>query len=309
MSDPILQFRGVTRRFGRRTAVLDLDLDVHPGEVVGLVGRNGAGKTTSLRLATGILWPDAGTIRTLGMDPVRDGDAVRVRASLMAEEGALYPDLTVAESIALVAGVHPRWDAERAERFRARMDLEPRARVRDLSRGNRAKLALTLAVASRPDLLLLDDPTAGLDPLVRREVLEGILEATADEGGAVVYASHLIHDVERTADRVVVLDDAHKVLDARVDDVRARVRRAVAVFEGDAPAGGNGVPGLLHAAADGRTLTLAADATEDAVRAALASMGATAVEVEPMTLEDVLVALLRRGRDPHGNLESMEVER
>jgi ABC-2 type transport system ATP-binding protein len=300
MTEPLLQFRGVTRRFGHRTAVRDLDLDVHPGEVVGLVGRNGAGKTTSLRLTVGILWPDAGAVRTLGLDPVHDGDAVRVRACLMAEDGGLYPSMTVRESMDLVAGVHPRWDGGFAEAFRERMDLDPGRTIRDLSRGNRAKVALTLAVGCRPELLLLDDPTAGLDPLVRREVLEGVLEATAGEGGAVLYASHLVHDVERTADRVVVLDDARKVLDEPVDSVRARVRRVTAVFPEAAPDSGNGVPGLLHAEADGRTLSLAVMAPEGDVRGALIRMGAAAIEVEPMNLEDVLVALLRRGPVPSG---------
>jgi len=293
MSEPTLVMTGVTRRFGRTTAVERLDLTVRPGEVVGLVGRNGAGKTTALRLAAGVLWPDAGSIRVFGLDPVRSGDAVRERASLMADDGALPSDLSVAEAMALVAAIHPRWDATLAERFRARMDLDPAARIRELSRGGRAKLALVLAVAPRPDLLLLDDPTAGLDPLVRREVLAGILEATADEGGAVLYASHLVHDVERAADRVVVLDRSVKVLDARVDEVRARIRRATAVFENGAPDDGAGVPGVLHAERDGRMWTLTVDAPEAPLRSALARLGASRVDVAPMNLEDVLVAMLR----------------
>src|SRR6185436_16721388 len=170
-----------------------------------VIGRNGAGKTTALRLALGTLWPDAGRIRTLGLDPVVHGSEVTARVALLSEESALYPWMTIAEIVRFTAALHPRWDASLASRLTLELDLDPAKRIRELSRGTRAKVALVLAVSPRPELLLLDDPTSGLDPLVRREVLDGVLQSVSHEGGAVVYASHLVHDVERVADRVVVL--------------------------------------------------------------------------------------------------------
>jgi ABC-2 type transport system ATP-binding protein len=291
MSEPALLFEGVRRTFRRRVALESLDLQVAPGEVLGLLGRNGAGKTTSLRLAMGVLHPDRGRLRVLGLDPVKQGVRVRERASLLSEEAALYPWMTVSEILWFAGKLHPRWDAGVARELSERLGLEPDARIRTLSRGTRAKVALVLSVAARPDLLLLDDPTAGLDPLVRRQVLEGILEAVPEEGGAVVYASHLVHDVERIADRVVVLDDGRKVLDEPLDALRDSVRQITAVFEDAAPADAT-VPEALHRRVDGRTLTLVARGNDGDLHAAAAELGATSVEIAPIDLEGILVACL-----------------
>lgn len=294
MTGEALVCERVTRSFGKTIALDALDLAVAPGEVLGVVGRNGAGKTTLLRLAAGILWPDSGTIRTLGLDPVTEGLAVRERASLLSEESALYPWMTVGEILDFAAALHPRWDASIAERTVARLALDRTKKIQTLSRGTRAKVALALAIAPRPELLLLDDPTAGLDPLVRREVLEGILDAVAGEGGAVVYASHLVHDIERVADRVVVLDEGRIVLEGRVEDLKARVRQGRAVVESDA-IGEVAFAGLLDARKEGRVLTVIADAPDGSLEAALRGLGASSVEIEPLPLEEILVAVLRRG--------------
>lgn len=294
MSEPVLVFDRVIRRFGRTVALDGVTVEAAKGEVLGLVGRNGAGKTTLLRLAAGILWPDGGSIRTLGLDPVTDGIRVRERASLLSEETALYPWMTVGEIEALAAALHPRWDGTLAAETRERLGLDPSAKIGSLSRGTRAKVALLLAVAPRPELLLLDDPTAGLDPLVRREVLEGILDAVAEGGGAVVYASHLVHDVERVADRVVVLDEGRIALEGTVESLKGRIRRARAVFESGAPVDAT-LPGIVDAIADGRLLTVVADAPDGALEASLRGIGAMSVEVETLPLEEILVAVLRRG--------------
>ncbi len=294
MTGAALVCERVTRSYGKTIALDALDLQVATGEVVGVVGRNGAGKTTLLRLAAGILWPDAGAIRTLGLDPVTQGLAVRERASLLSEESALYPWMTVGEILDLAAAIHPRWDHSIAKRTVARLALDRTERIETLSRGTRAKVALALAIAPRPELLLLDDPTAGLDPLVRREVMEGILDAVAGEGGAVVYASHLVHDIERVADRVVVLDAGRIVLQARVEELKARVRRARAVIESDAIEAVT-FPGLLDSRREGRVLTVVADATDGSLEATLRKFGGSSVEIEALPLEEILVAVLRRG--------------
>lgn len=296
MSTSAIVFESVTRKFGRRRALDGVDLVVAPGSVLGLIGRNGAGKTTALRLAHGVLFPDAGRIRVLGLDPTRQGNEVRRRASLLSEESSLYPWMTVEEILGFAGALHPRWDPALACSLRERLDLDPRARIKTLSRGTRAKVSLVLAVACRPEVLLLDDPTAGLDPLVRSEVLQTILEAIPAEGGAVVYASHLVADVERVADRIAILDQGKLRIEAPLEDLKARVRRAVAVFDAEAPVLSKGdLPGCIDARAEGRVLTVVADGANGELAAGLRALGAKDVVVDAMPLEEILIAYLREG--------------
>lgn len=292
MSAAALHFEQVTRRFGSKTAVDRLDLIVEPGSILGLVGRNGSGKTTSLGLAHGLLHPDGGSIRVLGLDPLRDGLELRTRVSLLAEESALYPWMTVREILDFGAALHPNWDNKLAADICDRLKLETKEKIRHLSRGTRAKVALALAVSVRPQLLLLDDPTAGLDPLVRREVLQSVLEAVSDEGGAVVYASHLVHDIERVADNVVFLDAGKKRLEASVEHLKETMRRARAVFENGAP-GEIQLEGKIDVQADGRVLTVVAEDPGGDLDERLRSLGASEVEVEAISLEEILIAFLR----------------
>jgi ABC-2 type transport system ATP-binding protein len=300
MSEPALRFEQVTRRFGRTTAVDRLDLSVEPGSVLGVVGRNGAGKTTSLRLALGMLFADGGSIRVLGLDPVEQALEVRTRVSLLSEESHLYPWMTVREVLDFGGRLHRRWDAELEHSLVERLDLDENRLVRELSRGTKAKVALVLGVACRPDLLLLDDPTAGLDPLVRREVLEGVLEAVPAEGGAVVYASHLIHDVERVADRVAFLDEGRLRLEGPLEKLKSEVRRVTAVFEDGAPSRID-LPGQIDARQDGRVFSVVARAGAEELEASARAVGAKQVEVEPLSLEEIVVACLRRGGAKEAN--------
>jgi ABC-2 type transport system ATP-binding protein len=288
-------FENVSRAFGKTVALGGVGFEVAPGSVLGLIGRNGAGKTTALRLAVGTLWPDRGRIRVFGLDPVTRRLEVATRVALLSEESTLYPWMTVAEIVRFTAALNPRWDKALAGRLLVDLDLDPAKRIRELSRGTRAKVALVLAVSARPELLLLDDPTAGLDPLVRREVLDGVLSAVSHDGGAVVYASHLVHDVERVADRVIVLDGGTIRLEGALEELKARFRRARAVFEGEAPSG-DALPGAIETLAEGRVLTVTADTLDGELEAALRRLGARELTIESLPLEEILVALLRDGQ-------------
>lgn len=294
----VIEFRGATRRFGRVVALDAVDFVVAPGAVVGLAGRNGAGKTTALRLALGLLWADAGEVRTLGLDPRREGAALRRRVSILSEESSLYGWMTVAETLAFAARVHPCWDPALAKRLAGRLELDPRAKVAALSRGGKAKLSLALAAAPRPELLLLDDPTAGLDPLARREVLQEIVDAVP-AAGAVVYATHLVADLERMADEVVFLDAGRVALAGGVEELKRRVKRHEAVFDGEAPAALR-PPGAIDVRAEGRALVVVADGENGAAEAALRAAGARSVETTTLPLEEIAVALLRGGRPESG---------
>jgi ABC-2 type transport system ATP-binding protein len=208
--------------------------------------------------------------------------------------------MNVREIVDFAAALHPRWDGELSDTLIQRLGLNPTEKIKTLSRGTRAKVALVLAAACRPEVLLLDDPTAGLDPLVRREILEGILETVSDGGGAVVYASHLVHDIERVADQIAVLDEGRLDLEGPLEAIKARTLRARAVFEQGAPAALR-VAGQIDAVSDGRVLTVVAESSNGDLTAELRAAGASEVELESLSLEEILVACLRRGPETEKN--------
>src|SRR6266700_2945451 len=200
----VLQARGLGKRYRRLWALADFTLSIPAGHVVGLVGPNGAGKTTLLSLAVGLLAPTAGTIEVLGGRPAAD-PAQLARVGFLAQDSPVYAGLSVADHLKLGARLNPGWDAGLARGRVGRLDLDPGQKAGTLSGGQRAQLALTLAVAKRPELLILDEPVASLDPLARREFLQDLMEATAEQGLSVVLSSHLVGDLERVCDYLIVL--------------------------------------------------------------------------------------------------------
>jgi ABC-2 type transport system ATP-binding protein len=212
------------KRYGSRWALTDCTLDIPAGHVVGLVGPNGAGKTTLLNLATGQLAPTEGTIQVLGGRP-GSGPGQLARVGFVAQGTPTYDGLSVADHLRLGAHLNPGWDDRLAHGRIRRLGLDPAQRAGRLSGGQRAQLALTLALAKRPDLLLLDEPAASLDPLARREFLQGLMEAVADHELSVVLSSHLVSDLERVCDYLVVLVDSRVRVAAGVEDVLATHRR------------------------------------------------------------------------------------
>ncbi|WP_250035261.1 ABC transporter ATP-binding protein [Paractinoplanes maris] len=200
MSD-VVTIKGLTKKYGRRTALADCTLDIPAGHVVGLVGPNGAGKSTLLQLTCGLLAPTEGAIEVLGAAPMSGSP----RVGFVAQDTPVYAGLTVAEHLRLGAHLNPGWDATLADGRIAELGLDPRQRAGKLSGGQRAQLALTLAIAKRPELLLLDEPVAALDPLARREFLQGLMSYAAEHGTSVVMSSHLVADLERVCDYLIVL--------------------------------------------------------------------------------------------------------
>ena len=200
----VIQADGLGKRYRRTWALRDCTLAIPAGRVAGLVGPNGAGKTTLLRLAAGLIGPACGTISVLGQDPAA-GPAQLARVGFVAQDTPVYARMSVAGHLRLGAWLNPGWDDELARRRIAQAGLDPQQRAASLSGGQRAQLALTLALAKRPELLILDEPVASLDPLARREFLRGLMEAVAEHGVSVVLSSHLVADLERVCDYLVVL--------------------------------------------------------------------------------------------------------
>jgi ABC-2 type transport system ATP-binding protein len=216
----VVETEGLGKRYRRLWALADCTLSVPAGHVVGLVGPNGAGKTTLLSLATGMLAPTTGTIEVLGGRPAA-GPAQLARVGYLAQDAPVYAGLSVADHLKLGAHLNPGWDAGLARSRIGRLDLDPGQKAGSLSGGQRAQLALTLAIAKRPELLLLDEPVASLDPLARREFLQDLMEATADQDLSVVLSSHLIGDLERVCDYLVVLVGSRVRVAGPVEDLLA----------------------------------------------------------------------------------------
>jgi ABC-2 type transport system ATP-binding protein len=206
MSD-VLTASGLGKRYGRNWALSDCTLEIPTGRVVGLVGPNGAGKSTFLNLAVGLLTPSAGDIAVLGARPT-GRSAQRTKVGYVGQDTPTYANLSVADHLRIGAHLNPTWDAALADERIERLGLDPEQRAGRLSGGQRAQLALTLGIAKRPELLLLDEPVASLDPLARREFLQDLLETVTEQELSVVLSSHLVPDVERACDYLVVLVDS-----------------------------------------------------------------------------------------------------
>jgi ABC-2 type transport system ATP-binding protein len=220
----VLSAHGLGKSFGRRSALSDCTLEVPTGRIVGLVGPNGAGKTTLLNLAVGMLAPTSGSIEVLGERPA-SGAAQLARIGFVAQEAPLYAGLSVEDHLRLGARLNPGWDDALARRRTERLGMDLSQRAGKLSGGQRAQLALTLGIAKRPELLILDEPVASLDPLARREFLQDLMEAVAEHGLSVVLSSHLVSDLERVCDYVIVLVASRVRLDGDIDTLLATHRR------------------------------------------------------------------------------------
>ena len=200
----ILQAHALGKRYGQRQALADCTLEIPPGHVVGLVGPNGAGKTTLLKIACGMLAPTTGRIEVLGEQPAA-GPAQLARVGYVAQDTPTYPSLSVADHLKLGAKLNPGWDANLAQARIDQLGLDPKQKAGKLSGGQRAQLALTVAVAKRPELLILDEPVASLDPLARRDFLRHLMESVAENDTSVILSSHLVSDLERVCDYLIVL--------------------------------------------------------------------------------------------------------
>ncbi|HEX4128121.1 MAG TPA: ABC transporter ATP-binding protein [Acidimicrobiales bacterium] len=222
----VLDAQGLGKRYGRRWALRDCDLQIPSGHVVGLVGPNGAGKTTLMHLAVGLLTPSAGGIEVLGRPPAAD-PAQLSRVGFVAQDTPTYARLSVEDHLRFGAQMNPGWDDASARDRIAELDLDADQKAGSLSGGQRAQLALTVAVAKRPELLVLDEPVASLDPLARREFLQSLMEFVADGAVSVVLSSHVVADLERVCDYLVVLVDSRVQVAGEVDDLLATHRRLI----------------------------------------------------------------------------------
>ena len=212
---------GLGKRYGSTWALNDCTLEIPAGSVTALVGPNGAGKTTLLNLAVGLSRPTTGELRVLGHEPGIDTGSLLARVGFVAQDHPLHRGFTIADTLTLGRRLNPRWDDELAHRRLERLGLTPGRRIGKLSGGQQAQVALTLALAKRPELLLLDEPVASLDPVARREFMNTVMEAVSDSEISVVLSSHILADLERVCDYLVILSHARTLLAAPIDEIVA----------------------------------------------------------------------------------------
>ena len=225
MAEPMIEIAGLSKAFGRNHVLRGVDLLVPRGSVCGFLGLNGAGKSTTIHILLGLLRPDAGHCRVAGLDPVHDPVETRRRVGYMAENQTMYGWMRVREIIAWCSRFYPTWDQSLAETLREQMHLTADAKVGTLSKGQTSKLALLLALAHRPELVILDDPALGLDPLARRDFLRDVIGQLQARDVTVFFSSHLLYEIEPICDHVAILHDGQIVVSEPVDTLRERVKR------------------------------------------------------------------------------------
>src|SRR5213595_3740384 len=220
VSESVVSVSELTRRFGGTTALDSVSVSLPRGAVYGLVGANGAGKTTLIRHILGLLRAESGSVRVFGLDPVADPVAVLSRIGYLSEENDLPGWMRVDELMRYSRAFYPAWDDAYAEELRQTFALDPAAKIRTLSKGQRARAGLLIALAHRPELLVLDEPSSGLDPIVRRDILGAVIRTIADEGRTVLFSSHLLEEVEQGADHVTMIGQGEVVVSAPLHEVK-----------------------------------------------------------------------------------------
>ncbi|MBI2571010.1 MAG: ABC transporter ATP-binding protein [Candidatus Schekmanbacteria bacterium] len=289
VNEPIIQVSELTRRFGARTALRSVYLSMPRGAVYGLVGANGAGKTTLIKHLLGLLRVECGAVRVFGLDPVADPVGVLSRIGYLSEEHDLPGWMRVDELIWYSRAFYPAWDDAYAEELRRGFALDATARIKNLSKGQKARAGLLIALAHRPELLVLDEPSSGLDPVVRRDILGAILRTIADEGRTVLFSSHLLEEVERVADHVTMISHGAVALSAPLDAIK-QAHRWVTVRFAESQPQPPALAGVLRWDGAGREWTAACRDGSGVLAAAVANWGARIVTERVPSLDEIFVA-------------------
>jgi len=299
-----IELRDVSWKAGKAFELRDLSLRVPTGSIYGFLGPNGSGKTTTIRMFMGMMRPDQGDIHVLGHQVPREMPRILARVGFVPERPHIYPSLTVAEAVRYHSSFYPLWDNGWANELTGRLALDPDRRIARMSKGETGKLLLLLALAQRPDLLVLDEPTDGLDPVVRRDVLTAVLDYVSETSATVFISSHLVHELERICDWVGVLDRGQLVAELPMQSFKNGIKR---IRVADAPDIPGDMPFVLLGRSQGDAFSSVETWTvrgwQDPMRQYFEGVGATLRDVIDLDLEEGFVELLRSSRpnNHHGS--------
>ncbi len=290
MSETVLRTQAVEKRFGEKRVLNGVDWSVPRGSVVGLLGRNAAGKTTLLKLALGLLRADHGQIELLGEDPWELSDETKSRIGYVPQEYHPYPWMTPREVLDYIAAFYPHWDALFIDELLRKWELDSDTLSKDLSVGQRQKLGLLAALGNLPELLILDEPAASLDPAARRAFLELVLEVVSEGERTVIFSTHILSDLERVADRVAILREGRIVYDDDLDSLKDSVKRMRIVSTSELPRDLD-IPGLLHSKVQGREAVISVICENGSLAKELERRFAAQVQVQELNLEDIFLEM------------------
>ena len=295
METSVVDVKELSRSFAHKKALDGVSFRAEPGQVYGLVGSNGAGKTTLIKHLLGLLRAAQGSVHVFGLDPVRDPAGVLGRIGYLSEERELPEWMSIEELMRYTQAYHPTWDVAYERELLKTFALDPAKKIKELSKGMRAQAGLIAAVAHRPELLILDEPSSGLDVVVRRDILDAVVRAVADDGRTVIFSSHLLDEVERMSDHVTLMHEGRVALSGVLDDVRREYQRSRVRFAehfDQAPV----IDTALVMEGGGRTWSVVHSGSLEQFRHAVVARGGEIVESRDATLEEIFLARAGRNR-------------
>jgi ABC-2 type transport system ATP-binding protein len=295
MSEFLIEAVELRKSFKGQRALDGLDLLVPAGSVFGFLGRNGAGKTTTIKLLMGLLNADGGTVNVFGL-PVsnpHDGIEIRRRIGFVTEDKELYPYMTVEQIIRFTRPFFPKWRSDLEQKYLKMFELPPQKKIPALSKGMRSKLMLLLAISRGAELLILDEPTDGLDPAAIDDILRELVSVSASEGITIFFSSHQLAEVEQIADQVCIIDRGRATVAGSLDDLKSQYQRLRLVFEKEVHVPSRWVEGVEHVRQEGRMISILASRNVDAIVEQARSLPDTSVEQFPVTLKEIFLEHVR----------------
>lgn len=296
MGDWIIEARGLQKSFKRHPALTGLDLEVPAGSIFGFLGRNGAGKTTTIKLLMGFLRPDGGRAAVFGLpaENLSAGIEIHRRVGFVSEEKDVYPYMTVAQIIRFTRSFFPKWRDDLEQRYLKLFDLPPNQKISALSKGMRSKLMLLLGVSRGAELLILDEPTDGMDAVSVEDVLRELVSISAEEGTTIFLSSHQMEEVEQITDRVCIIDRGNAIVTGLVDDLKQHYQRLRIVIGEEPRSPIRWVDGAEHVRWDGRTVEILASHNVDAILDQALALPGASVERFPVTLKEIFLEHTRK---------------